>query len=143
MIELKFYQSQLLFDLSGRQLHKKGGAGSKNFSEFRANINKLRSCGSASWLAMHSLESVRGFLGLVYTDPVPESGPRTYGAWYDTLPQIEGIKSVVAIISNVPVGRNELLSCKLIEVALEPNKTFKPIAGTRRASFKRSKPAAA
>ncbi len=132
LIELKFYQSQPLFDLSGHQLHKKGGAGSKNFGEFLLNIDKLRSCGSASWLAKHSLESVRAFLALVYTDPVPESGPRTYGAWYDTLPHIEGIKRVEKIISNAPVGQNELLSCKLIEVALKPNNSFKP-----------SKPAAA
>lgn len=118
LLELKFFSSQPLCDKTGRVLRMKGGPSRKNFNEYQAAIEKLRTIRRSSWTtACGGVASAH--LLLAYSDSVTTSKP-TFGSYYDGIAAGGPIASVCTILERAPGCQDSYLTCKLITVDVAP-----------------------
>ena len=123
LVEFKFFRAEPMYNLTGKLLRYKGGAGKKNFREFCDCVTKLASIEKAAW-QMNPRERIDAkLLILAYEHRADLLGEKAFRHWYDdvhlpnNLPCKDSLGTVKSFEPIVCRKSNREINCKLFAVA--------------------------
>ena len=78
LVEFKFFHAEIVYNLNGKRLRPKGGAGKKNFREFCKCMAKLATIKNARWRKRQRERIDAKLLILAYVDRDNQAAHQTY-----------------------------------------------------------------
>src|SRR5271156_1242070 len=123
LVEFKFYLAEPIYNLTGKRLRFKGGAGRKNFREFCDCVAKLASIEKAPWQMRQRERIDAKLLILAYVHRHDLLGEKAFRHWYkdihlpNALPGKDSFSTVKTFEPIVCGKSNSEMNCKLFAVA--------------------------
>jgi|SRR2546427_1325299 len=121
LVEFKFFHAEIVYNLNGKRLRPKGGAGKKNFREFCKCMAKLATIKNARWRKRQRERIDAKLLILAYVDRDNQQGKKSFRHWYANilpreLPRKDSFKTVRTFEPIVCKKSNSEMNCKLFAV---------------------------